>query len=248
MSGIGQTGQSRESRIDLGKFSLVRYQTHGKRLEIIVNPHNAWLSRQGEEIPIEEIVEGFTVFENFSKGLKADITTLQDILGVVGEKEIISKILEKGELQITQEQRKQFLKEKRDEIIDFLVKHAVNPKTKSPHPAARIEKAMDDAGVQIDRKEPAPDQARKIIKEIQRIIPIQIETAKIECIVPPKDTGKLYGFIQGSGEVIKESWGKDGALTMIIQIPAGIVVKILEDLSDRSKGRVQATVIERAGN
>ncbi|MHA2029422.1 MAG: ribosome assembly factor SBDS [Candidatus Kariarchaeaceae archaeon] len=247
MSGIGQSGQSRESRIDLGKFSLVRLHTHGQRFEIIVDPHNAWLLKQGEEIPIDEIVEGYTVFENLSKGLKADKETLIDILGVSSDKEIILKILERGELQITQEQRKQFLKEKRDEIIEFLVKHAVNPKTKSPHPESRIEKAMDDAGVNIDRKEPAPDQARRIIKEIQNIIPIQIEIAKIECIVPAKDTGKLYGFIQGSGDVVKESWGKDGSLTMIIQVPAGMVAMILEDLSDKSKGRVQATVIERGG-
>jgi ribosome maturation protein SDO1 len=226
----------------------VRLNTHGQRFEIVVDPHNAWLARQGEDISIEEIVEGYTVFENFSKGLKADKETLIDILGVSSDKEIATKILERGELQLTQEQRKQFLKEKRDEIIDFLVKHAVNPKTKSPHPESRIEKAMDDAGVKIERKEPAPDQARRIIKEIQRIIPIQIEIAKIECIVPPKDTGKLYGFIQGSGDVVKESWGKDGSLTMIVQVPAGMVATILEDLSDKSKGRVQATVIERAGN
>ncbi len=248
MSGIGQSGQSRDSRVDLGKFTLVRYNTHGKRFEIVVNPHNAWLSKQGEEIPIDDIVEGYTVFENFSKGLKADLDTLQQIFGVTNEKEILVKMLQRGELQLTQAQRKQFLQEKRDEIIDFLVTHAVNPKTKSPHPASRIDKAMDDAGVKIERKEPAPDQARRIIKEIQRIIPIQIETAKIEFIVPPKDTGKLYGFIQGVGDVVKEGWGKDGSLTMIIQAPAGTVATILEDISDRSKGRVQTTVIERAGN
>jgi len=246
MSGIGQSGQSRASRIDLGKFSLVRYTKHGKRFEIVVNPENAWLYKQGEVIPIEEIVEGMTIFENFSKGLKADLDTLEQVFETRSEKEIALAMLDKGDLQLTQEQRNRFLKEKRDEIIAYLVKHAVNPKNKAPHPAARIEKAMDEAGVNIDRKEPAADQARKIIKEIQVILPIKIESATIEFIVPAIDTGRMYGVLQTSGDLVKESWGKDGVLTMIVRVPAGTVAQILEEVSDKSKGRTQSTVIERA--
>lgn len=243
-----RSGQSRDSRVDLGNLTVVRYTSHGKRFEIIVDPENAWLYKQGEKIPIDDIVEGFTVFENLSKGLKADTTILADVFGSEDEKSIIMSILDKGELLITQEQRNRFLKEKREEIINYLMKHAVNPKTKSPHPASRIEKAMDEAGVRIERKEPAPDQARRILKDIQSIIPIQIESAKIEFVIPPADTGKMYGFVQSSGDIVKENWGKDGTLTMIIQVPAGMVAELLESTSDRSKGRVQATVIERAGN
>ena len=242
-----RSGQSRESRVDLGKLSLIRFNGHGKRFELVVDPEKAWLFKQGDDIPVEEIVEGFVVFENFSKGLKADLNTLSEVFGVSEEKEIIKALLEKGELQITQEQRNRFLKEKREEIIEYLIKHAVNPKTKSPHPASRIEKAMDEAGVRIERKEATPEQARRILKDIQSIIPIQIESAKIEFVIPPVDTGKMYGFVQSAGDVMKESWGKDGSLTMIVQVPAGVVAQLLESVSDRSKGRIQATVVERAG-
>ncbi|MHA2090591.1 MAG: ribosome assembly factor SBDS [Candidatus Kariarchaeaceae archaeon] len=247
MSGIGKSPGDRSTRIDIGKFTMVRYNSHGKRFEIVVHPENAWLYRQGDNINLEEIVEGFTVFENFSKGLKAEGTELESVFGTSDEKEILQMMLERGELLLTQEQRKRFLKEKRDEIIEYLVTHAVNPRTKAPHPATRIEKAMDDTGVRIDRKAPAADQARTILKDIQQILPIQIETASIEFVVPPKDTGKLYGYIQGSGDVLKEEWGRDGSLTIILRIPAGVVANLLEDISDRSKGRVQSTVIDRAG-
>lgn len=245
MSGIGKSPGDRSVRVDLGKFTLVKYNSHGKRFEIVVNPEKAWLFKQGEQIPIEEIVEGYNIFENFSKGLKADVPGLETIFGTIDEETIIKTMIEKGNLQITQEQRKRFLKEKRDEIIAYLVRHAVNPRTKLPHPALRIEKAMDDAGVRIDRKEPASDQARLILKEIQKILPIQIESATIEFVVPAKDTGRLYGYIQGQGDVLKEEWGKDGSLTIIIRVPAGVVAKLLEDMSDQSKGRVRSTVIDR---
>ena len=36
-------------------------------------------------------------------------------------------MLLKGDLQLTIEQRRAFVKEKRDEIIDYLIKNAVNP-------------------------------------------------------------------------------------------------------------------------
>lgn len=247
MSGRGQSGQSRATRVDLGKFTLVRYAKQGKRFEIVVEPEKAWLFKQGEQIPIDDIIEGMTVFENFSKGLKADVDLLDQAFNTKDVREVVLIMLEKGDLQITQEQRKRFTKEKRDEIIAYLVKHAVNPKTKSPHPPARIDKAMDEAGVNIDRKEPAPDQARKILKEIQVILPIKIESATIEFVIPAADTGKMYGFVQGTGDMLKENWAKDGSLTMILRVPAGTVAQVLEQISDRSKGRIQSTVIERAG-
>lgn len=244
---IGKSSGDRSSRVDLGDLSLIRYTTHGKRLELIVNPEKAWLYKQGEDVPLEDICEGFTIFENISKGLKANVDDLKDIFGVQNEKEMAKLMIERGELLITQEQRNKFLKEKRDEILEYLVTHAVNPKTKSPQPIARIEKAMEDAGVRIDRNEPAPDQARKIITEIQSILPITIETATIEYIIPPKDTGKLYGLIQGSGEVLKEEWGNDGTLTILSKVPAGLVGANLEKVRDVSKGRVRSTVIDRTG-
>ncbi len=248
MSGnIGKSPGDRSSRVDLGKFTLVKYSYHGNRYEFVVNPENAWLFKQGEDIPLDDIVEGYIIFENFSKGLKADASGLENIFGTSNEKDIIKTMLEKGDLQLTQEQRKRFLKEKRDEIIAYLVKHAVNPRTKAPHPASRIEKAMDDSGVRVDRKEPSADQARRILKEIQQILPIQIESATIEFVIPPKDTGRLYGFIQGQGDVTNEDWSKDGSLTMILKVPAGVVAKLLEDISDKSKGRIRSTVIDRAG-
>ncbi|MDH5647351.1 MAG: ribosome assembly factor SBDS, partial [Candidatus Heimdallarchaeota archaeon] len=235
----------RSTRIDLGKNTLVRLNTHGKRLELVVDPELAWLLQQGDDVPIDDVVEGFIFFENFSKGLKAGIDELTEIFGTENEREMAKIMIQKGELQITQEQRKRFLKEKRDEIIAYLNTHAVNPKTKTPHPPNRIEKAIDDAGCRINRNDPVKEQALRILKEIQSIIPIQIESASIEFIVPPKDTGRLYGVIQSFGEVVNENWGNDGSLTLVVNVPAGIVATTLEEISDKSKGRVRSTVLTR---
>ena len=67
LSGINRGSGDRSSAIDLGGKTLVRLQTHGKRLEMVVNPEEAWLFKQGDEVAIDDVVEGFIVFENFSK-------------------------------------------------------------------------------------------------------------------------------------------------------------------------------------
>lgn len=246
MSGMDRRSGDRSTSVDLGKFTLVRFNSHGKRLELVVDPEQAWLRRQGDDIPIDDIVEGYIFFENFSRGFKANDEDVFEIFETDDMKKAAELMVLNGDLQITQEQRKQFLKEKREEIIDYLVTHAVNPRTKAPHPADRLEKAMDDAGIQIDRNEPASEQAKRMIEIIDKVLPIQIETATLEFVVPPKDTGPLYGYIQTNGELVNENWGSDGTLTMVIRVPAGMVANLLEEISDRSKGRVRSTVIDRS--
>jgi len=246
MSGMDRRSGDRSSAVDLGKFTLVRYNSHGFRFEMVVNPEEAWLFKQGDDIAIDDIVEGFIIYENFSRGLKANDEDLEKVFGTSEDREVVKRMLQKGELQITEDQRKEFLKEKREEILEYLVKHAVNPRTKSPHPKQRIENAIDKAGVRINRDESTEDQAHRIIDQLATTLPMQIESATIEFVVPPKDTGPLYGFIQGSGEVVNESWGTDGTLTMMLRVPAGMVAPLLEEISDKSKGRVRSTVVDRS--
>ena len=63
----------------------------------------------------------------------------------------------------------------------------------------RIEKALDDAGIRIDRKEGAKEQAERIITQLTTTLPMIIEAATIEFVVSPKDTGPLYGYIKSCG-------------------------------------------------
>ena len=237
----------RGSRIDLGDLSLIRYKSKGNRFEIVVDPEKAWLYRQGEDIPLDDIVEGFTVFENFSKGLKASEHALEDSFGTEDEKEIVKTIIDKGDLQITQEMRKRFLQEKIDEIVDFLVKHTVNPKKREPHTPVRIEKAMDEAKVRVDRNEPTKEQALRILKEISTIIPIKMEIVTIEFNIPPNYTGKVYGSLHGVGEILKEEWNNDGSLSVAIQVPAGLQAKLMEEIADKTKGKAQIKITNRSG-
>jgi len=48
------------------------------------------------------------------------------------------------------EQKKKIQDEKKIRVINIIATNAINPQTKGPHPPARIEAAMNEAGVHID--------------------------------------------------------------------------------------------------
>jgi rRNA metabolism SBDS family protein len=63
---------------------------------------------------------------------------------------IARRIIEKGEIHLTAEQRRQMIDEKRRQVITFISRNSVNPQTGHPHPPQRIEMAMEEARINID--------------------------------------------------------------------------------------------------
>jgi len=63
---------------------------------------------------------------------------------------IAEKILQKGDLNLTTEQRRRMTAEKRKQLITFITKTFVDPRSHLPHPPLRIEQAMSDARTSID--------------------------------------------------------------------------------------------------
>ncbi|MHA1302424.1 MAG: ribosome assembly factor SBDS [Candidatus Heimdallarchaeaceae archaeon] len=241
----GYTGSTIDRRIDLRGKSIVRLETHGRRFELLVNPQPAWLFLQGEDIPVDDIFETYTVFENLSRGEKASEDDIEAVFGDMTEREIAIKILKEGALQLNQEQRQEIQKEKRQEIVDYINLHCINPRTNTPIPKDRLEKAILDLGVNIKYNEPAKDQAHAIIKQLKPIMPIRLETVKLAVKIPPSYAGSLYGTLHSTGELLQEEWLSDGSLAAVIQIPAGLQADFLEDIMNKSKGKSQVKVLER---
>ena len=239
-------GVTADKRIDLRGKAIVRLQTHGRRFELLVDPQKAWLYLQGEDIDPDDIFESYTVYENISRGQKS---TNDDIIAVFGEdmtdREIALKILKDGVLQLTTEQRNEILKEKREEIVDFIHVHCINPRENTPIPKDRIEKAILDLGVNISYRDPVKEQALRIIDQLKPIMPIRLETVKLAIKVPPSYAGPLYGFLHSAGSLLQEEWLSDGSLAVLIQLPAGLQADFLEQVTARTKGKAQVKVVER---
>ena len=235
----------RRQFIDLEKKALVRYTYRNQKFEIIVDPEKALDFKKGEDIPINHIVEGYVVFHNATKGEKASEIILEQTFETSNEEEIVRIILNKGALQLTQAQRKRLLREKIDEIIDFIHVHCVNPQTNKPHPPARIESAMDEAGVNVDYVLPAEKQAKDIIKQIQTIIPIKLETVVLAVKITAEHTGPAYGIVSDAGEMTEDQWGNDGSWYAKVEMPSGKQADFLDKINQLTKGKAEVKIVER---
>jgi len=130
-------------------YVVAKYESHGERFEILVKPKEAMALRQGKSISISDIVVSDTIYKDVKKGLKASPSSLKKVFGTTDFEAISREIILKGEIPVTAEQRKEILENKRKQIIDFIHRNAVDPKTNLPIPPSRLEMALEQTNFQM---------------------------------------------------------------------------------------------------
>jgi ribosome maturation protein SDO1 len=123
----------------------------GDTFEILVDPDNALKYKMGEKIPISKVLIYEEIYTDAKKGIRASEEQLLKAFKTKDKLAIATKILTEGTLQITSEQRHRLIEEKKRQIIEFISKSAVDPRTKLPHPPQRVELAMEQAGMSAKR-------------------------------------------------------------------------------------------------
>ncbi len=236
-------------RVDLSGKTVVRVKIYGNRFEIIVNPELALKYKLGlledETVTLSDILEADEIFQNASKGERAPDELLLHCFETNDIMKIAQKILDKGELNLTAEQRQEFFEKKRKHIITLLSKTCINPQTRTPHPPTRIENAMKEVKVMINPSVSAEDQLKEIIQQIRKVLPISMETVKMAVKIPPEYTGKAYGEIKRKAQIEKDEWQKDGHWIAVVSIAAGLQGEFMESVQGMTKGRAEIKVLER---
>ncbi|MFX1505145.1 MAG: ribosome assembly factor SBDS [Promethearchaeota archaeon] len=235
-------------RFDLTGKSIVRAKFEGNRFEIIVNPELALKYKMGlldDTTSISDILEMDEIFHNASKGEKVPEEILLHCFETTDLIKIAEKLLIKGELNLTAEQRQEFFEKKRRQIVTILSKTCINPKTRTPHPPLRIENAMKEAKVMIDPSIPAESQLKDIIKQLRSVMPISMETVKLAVRIPPEFTGKAYGEIKRDAQIEKDEWQNDGHWIAVVTVAAGIQGEFMERVQSMTKGRAEIKIMER---
>jgi ribosome maturation protein Sdo1 len=76
------------------------------------------------------------------------------------------QILDKGEMQVSDKEREQLLKNTRKELLLIVASKVVHPDTNRLFPLDTIEKAIEEIGFDVKVNEPAKKQANFLIKEL----------------------------------------------------------------------------------
>jgi ribosome maturation protein SDO1 len=153
--------------------------------------------------------------------------------------DIAKQILAKGELNLTTDQRRKMVEEKKRQIVQFINRSFVDPKTHLPHPIVRIEAAMEEVRVPIDPFRNVDDQAKAIVDAVRKILPLKSETLKLTITVPPQFAAQSYSVLKSTGDLLSEEWLADGSLRAMVDINASLRGQFLDRLGSVTKGSAQ---------
>ena len=226
-------------------FNLARLKKGGKTFEFAVDADLAIDFRNGKDIPISEIVKSEKIFSDVKKGEIAVESDLSELFGSHDFAKIAPVILKEGAIQLTAEHRALLRDVKRKKIVDMIARNAMDPKTKRPHPPARIENAMEEAKVKIDEFKGAEDQLDDIVKKLRTNIPISMDLKKLEIIIPAKYAGKAAGIVHQFAKPKQETWDNDGAYTCVIEIPAGLEADFYDRLKHATEGYMESHTLDK---
>jgi ribosome maturation protein SDO1 len=225
------------------KYTVARLTKDKEHFEILVKPEKALDYRTGKIARITEVLVAETIFADANKGTKVSEEQMRKAFETTDPLKIADAILKKGTLQLTTEQRRKMTEDKRKQIIDFISRQAVDPKTNLPHPPLRIENAMEQIRYPIDPHKPVEEQARDIVKLLRPILPLKIEQISLGVRIPAEYSARAYGPIKNFGTIKQEEWRADGSWHGILEMPAGAYASFLNKLGEITKGSGEAKII-----
>ncbi len=226
--------------VSLDEAVIARLERGGEKFEILVDPEGAREIREGEKkMDAASLLAIDTIFSDARKGERASENSLLKAFGT-SEIEVISEeIIKKGELQLTTDQRRKMQEDVRKRIVSIITRNAINPQTNLPHPASRIERAMEEAKVHIDPFRRVEDQVQEVLRALRPILPIKFETLTFRVRIPGHAAGKCYGRIRAMGEIKNEGWLSDGSWSGMIEIAAGMRSDFFDVIQNASGGEAE---------
>jgi ribosome maturation protein SDO1 len=230
--------------IPLDRAVVARLESHGDRFEVLVDPDLAVRIRHGEQVDIEEAVAAIFIFENASRGEKSPDEALQKVFQTTDFKTIAERIILKGEIHLTADQRRQLIADKRLQVVNFIARHAINPQTGLPHPPKRIEMAMEEARVSIDPFHSLNVLVEETMKALRPLIPIRFEEVRVAVRISPDHAARAYGEIERAARIEQQEWQKDGSWICVVRIPGGMQGDLESLVKKVSRGTGEMRVLK----
>ena len=218
--------------VSLDDAVIARLEKGGNRYEILVDPELVELFKsEPDSVPLDDLLATDEVWHDAKSGERPTEDKLISTFGTIELLECVTTILTKGSIQLTTVQRRKIISEKRQQIISEISRTAIDPRSKAPHPATRIELALDELRWNPDPFLSVERQIKDAVDVLRPVIPLSFETIKLAFRV----SGSAYGSVQREvrSDVIKEQWLDNGDWAFVVEIPAGMKGEYLSKVAKR---------------
>ena len=221
------------------KFTIVRLTLDGDKFELLVKPDPALEYKMGKRSDISSILVSDEIYSDANKGSRASAEKLVKHFRTTDSTEVAKQIISRGELNLTTDQRRKMVEEKRKQIVQIINRSFVDPKNHLPHPVVRIEAAIEEARISVDPFKKAEEQAKTVVDALRKILPLRSEIIRLTVIVPPQFASQSYSVLKSSGDFKGEEWLSDGSLRAVIEVNASMKASFIDRLGSVTKGSAQ---------
>jgi len=134
------------------------------------------------------------------------------------------------------------LKKKRNEIVNFIHKYYVDPRTRAPHPRNRIENALEELKVRIDPNLSAKKQVKEIIKTLPEVLPVRKMVIEALIKIPHKFLGQIYGVFKDVVTITNENYTTEGCEYSVTLVP-GDYDPLMSDLNTLCRDEFELSIL-----
>jgi len=212
--------------VSLDNAVLARWEYGGKRYEILVDPELVDMFKTDpSSVNIDDFLATDEVWHDARGGDRPTEEAIDSTFGTMDITEIATKILEKGSIQLTTNQRKLMIEQKWQLIVQEIHSTAIDPKAKTPHPKTRIELALEESRFTPDPFKRIDLQVKDAISLLKPLIPLSFEPVRIAFRISGSGYGKASKFLRQYLD--KEEWLSNGDWACIIECPPGMAGNII---------------------
>jgi ribosome maturation protein SDO1 len=166
-------------QVRLTNVAVVRLNRTGKRFEVACYRNKVVNWRNRVETDLTEVLQIASVFQNVSKGVLANKTDIVKAFGTDNEDEVIRYILDKGEMQVSDKERKAQYESLFRDVATIISEKCVDPTSNRPYTVSMIENAMRDVHFSVHPTKAAKAQALELIGKLKEVMPIARASMKL---------------------------------------------------------------------
>ena len=227
--------------VKVDESCIIRYKKFGEQIEALVDFKlllqylQELKEKQSSEISIHDIYADTQLYADSKKGDVVDAGTLQKIFGNKSEEEMLVVIAKEGDPQIPTSYLNEQREKKKEQIIEYLASHTINPQTNGKYTPSMIKSEFDSLQISIDPNSDHIHQAEQALKELRKKMPIKIDSVVLIMQVEAQYAGNFYGKFRSFGTIQKEFYDDQGHLHIHIEIGAGRLDEVEEYIKMNSK-------------
>lgn len=195
------------NQVRLTNVATVKLQKKGKRFEIACYRNKVLSWRNKVETDLGEVLQIDSIFANVSKGMLASAKDLQDVFGTTDHPTICKEILDKGELQVSEQERVALCESTFRDIASIVADKTINPETNRPYTVAIIQNAMRQIQFSVNLSKSSKSQALEVIRKLKTVMPIVRANMLLRILFQATDQTRLFKELSPLNAVVHSTSG-----------------------------------------